>query len=333
MKTICLPPDQWGGLADAACAPDLPAFDLSLLARHRPEVHVVACDDAGRIAARCSCWVREAPPYPPETPGVIGHFDAAGISAGHDVLAAAVDWLRAAGCTAAIGPMDGNTWRRYRLATWSCGEPPFLMEPANPELYPFCWTTARFLPLAEYQSTLVTALDRVDPRLDRARDRLASAGIVLRTLDPARFEEDLRLIHRVSLAAFARNFLYTPMAVDEFMAQYLPFRDRIRPEFVLFALRGDEPVGFTFCLPDYLRPAAGHPLDTLILKTEAILPGRAQAGLGTLMTQMTHQAAVRAGLTRVIHALSHSENPVVNISARYGTVLRRYTLYARRLVS
>jgi hypothetical protein len=330
MNTQCFVPAEWNALAGLAQAAALPSFDYALLERQHVEAHVVALRDQ-RIAARCSCWVRSAPPYPPERPGVLGHFAAADETAAAAVLQAAQDFLRRSGCSLGIGPMDGNTWRRYRWITERGAEPPFFMEPDNPPDYPVWWERAGFAPLALYQSALITELTGADERLERVRARLAAAGVVIRPVELTALERDLRHIHAVSLTSFAHNFLYTPLSAADFLAQYLPYRAQLRPEFILLAMRGESCVGFVFCIPDFLRPKSGQPLDTLILKTLAILPGRDYAGLGNLLIESVHRTAHAAGMQRVIHALSAAHNPVINITARYGNVRRRYTLYARRL--
>lgn len=311
-----------------------PDYVPAQISAHRAEGHVA------NDQARCSWWLDSAPPLAGERPGILGHFAATSPDAARAVLDQTCTELACRGATVAIGPMDGNTWRRYRWVTDSSpDEAPFLMEPANPPAYPAWWTSSGFAPLATYQSALVTALDTRDPRLVRVRERLARDGITLRTLastdDPARFETELRALHAVSLVSFAHNLLYTPLSADDFVAQYLPYRGKICPDFVFIAEHAGRCVGYMFSLPDYLRAAAkpGKPHDTLILKTAAILPGRAYAGLGALLAEMTHHAARAAGFTRVIHALALDDNPVTNITARHGSVMRRYTLFTRRLAA
>ena len=39
--------------------------------------------------------------------------------------------LAAEGFDAVIGPMDGDTWHRYRVVTESDGSPPYLLEPVS----------------------------------------------------------------------------------------------------------------------------------------------------------------------------------------------------------
>ena len=330
MNVHCFVGAEWPQLAGFEQEPALAPFDITLLDRQHAEAHLVATR-AGRITARCSCWVRAAPPCPAAQPGIIGHFAAVDESAATAVLVAAENFLRHAGCSLAIGPMDGNTWRRYRWVTEQGDEPPFFMEPVNPPEYPLWWEHAGFEPLTRYQSALITELSGRDERMERVRARLHDEGVVIRPLDPLQFESDLRHMFTVSLTSFARNFLYTPLAEADFFAQYVPYRDKIRPEFVLLALQGATCVGFAFCSPDFLRRPVGGPSDTLILKTLAVLPGRAYAGLGNLFVELVHRAAHAAGMTRVIHALSAAQNSVINITARYGRVMRRYTLFSHPL--
>ena len=71
----------------------------------------------------------------------------------------------------------------------------------------------------------------------------------------------------------------------------------------------------------------------MIVKTVAVLPGRLTAGLGALLAEETHHRAARLGMTRAVHALMHEHNASLVISRRQGTVMRRYTLFHRALVT
>ena len=293
---------------------------------HQVDEHLWSADGANR----CSLWWRDVPPHPGERLGVIGHFTAGSAPEGRKVLDAAVDRLAAAGCTLAVGPMDGNTWRRYRVVTGRGDEPPFVMEPDNPDWWPEAFLGAGFGPLAEYTSTRVEDLYRRDSRWERARDRLAAEGVIVRALDPARFEEDLRAIHRVSVASFSQNYLYRELPQDAFVAQYAPYRTQIRPELVLIAEDQGRAVGFLFGLPDLAEARRGKPIRTAIGKTLAVLPGRRYGGLGLVLTTLFHQRAAELGFARVIHALQHEGNDRARrLSGFFGRVMRRYTLYAR----
>lgn len=325
-----LSPTDFDRVPATPCDPEMPAFDANTLRRQRPDAHVIAVQ-GDRVVGRCSCWWTEAPRYEGMATAVIGHFDAINEDASRAVLEAGCNLACRAGCHMVIGPMDGNTWRRYRWVTNPGTEPPFMMEPFNPPAYPAWWRASGLTPLAEYQSALVTTLDRIDPRLSRVRDRFDRDAIVLRTLDLSAFEEELHRIYTVSVASFVHNFLYTPLSEADFMAQYLPYREKIIPDFVLLAMHEERCAGFMFSIPDYLRLARGECLDTLIMKSAAILPDRAYAGMGNVMAEMTHHAAASRGYRRVIHALALVDNPVTNITAKYGDVMRGYTLFSRNL--
>ena len=315
----------------AFAGPALPAFDPQLLLRHAPDEHWLQVDDNGVPAARVSLWWTNAPPHPTHRLGLIGHFAATDERAGIELLQHAAARLAALGCTLAVGPMDGNTWRRYRLITERGAEPPFFLEPDNPPDWPAHWTGAGFTPLASYFSALNPDLTREDPQVARAGERLSRLGVRLRPLDAANLDADLRRIYAVSARAFTANFLYTPLPEADFLAQYTALRDRMKPELTLLAELGGEPVGYVFTLPDWQQAARGEPVDTVIVKTVAVLPERRCAGLGAWLVAETQRAARALGYRRAIHALMHESNNSLNLSGRYATPFRRYTLFGKEL--
>jgi len=263
--------------------------------------------------------------------GLVGHYAARDPEAGVAVLTHACGRLAAQGRALAVGPMDGSTWRRYRLVTHRGDEPPFFLEPENPDDYPRQFVSAGFAPLAGYTSAVIEPLDADDPRVADASRRLREAGVVIRNFDPARFEDQLRHVYDVSVRAFADNFLYTPISEEEFLAQYSGLRRVLRPELVFLAEDAGTPVGFAFVTPDLSQAARGRPIDTMILKTLARVPGNRYAGLGAVLTARSHEAAQKLGFRRAIHALMHDQNPSQKLSRDRARTIRRYTLYARRL--
>jgi len=281
--------------------------------------------------ATAALWWTQVPPMDGERLGVIGAFTAECPEATAALLAEAESRLREQGCTLAVGPMDGNTWRKYRLVTDAGTEPPFLLEPTNPAAWADWWRAAGFGPLAEYYSTASDDLTTRDPRLEGVRARLAKAGVVIRRLTLDCFEAELAKIYEVSVVSFQDNYLYTPLPKEAFMAQYAGIRERIRPELVLLAEQAGRPVGYVFALPDYAQAARGDAVDTFIVKTLAVLPGRAWAGLGAVLLAEVHEAARAGGFKRVIHALMHESNTSRNLSSHYATTIRRYTLFSKRL--
>jgi L-amino acid N-acyltransferase YncA len=311
--------------------PDHLRLNIDLLLRDRPAAHFEASDDV-TIYARCSIWNKGTPEYQRHRLGVIGHYAAEDQAAGQMVLDHACRKLGNSGCSYVVGPMDGNTWRRYRLVTESGDEPPFFLEPQNPPEWPAHFIAAGFSTISTYSSGMNSDLGVTDPRTDQHLERLAQAGVTLRSIDLPRFEEELAKVHRLSLESFSENFLYTPIEPAEFMQMYSAVRPHIRPEFVIFAEQGNQLIGFLFAIPDLNQAARGQKIDTLIAKTIAVRPGRAGAGLGSVLLDLLQRKAQAAGFKRVIYALMHDENTSTRIAARYCTTMRRYALYGKALL-
>jgi GNAT superfamily N-acetyltransferase len=302
----------------------------------KPDLDLVVKDDEGAIRARCSCWWSTGHTLDAsERIGVIGQYSAESKDAGVRVLTDACTQLAAHGCTLAIGPMDGNTWRSYRLVVERGSEPPFFLEPDTPDAWVSHFADAGFETLATYSSALTRDLTQRDPRLDVLASRLAARHIVIRPLDLSRADDDLRRIYALSLDAFKDNFLYTPIDEAEFMEQNRRLLPAVRPELVLLAEHHTEDhrelVAFLFAVPDILQQKRGQTPDTIIIKTVAVRPGLAHAGLGSLLVAEVQQRAAALGYRRAVHALMHEQNVSRNISRRYAETIRRYALFVKRL--
>src|SRR5579859_2377348 len=165
-------------------------LDAGAWRRHDARCHF-ACVRDDRMYARCSIWTESTPIYRQSAVGVIGHYAAADAEAAATVLNHAAGQLKRLGFRFAVGPMDGNTWRRYRLLTRRGSEPPFFLEPDNPDEWPDHFTAAGFCSIAGYFSALNDDLSITDPRVPEAMERLRESGVRIRVIDPSRFEEDL----------------------------------------------------------------------------------------------------------------------------------------------
>lgn len=300
-------------------------------------IEIKAKDAAMRLAvqrggievARCALWTDGTRVHAGRAVGVIGDYSAADKHSGVRVLDEAVARLRERGFGLVVGPMDGNTWRRYRLITQRGDEPAFFLEPDNPDAYPSYFEAAGFSPLARYFSSVNEDLTITDPRVPAALARLAKMGIHLRTMDLSHYERELRAIHALSCESFADNFLYTPIDVDAFLGMYTPLRPHLQPEMVLLAEQGETLVGFAFGVPNLNQAQRGEAIDTAIAKTIAVRPGRTGAGLGSVLLDRLQQAARKLGYRRMVHALMHESNRSRQMTARFGRPIRQYALYAR----
>jgi GNAT superfamily N-acetyltransferase len=311
-------------------AQSLPAFDPKLLREQRVDAHAQV-KDGDDMVARASLWWKDVPVLEGERLGIIGHFAARDQGSAALLLTRLANQLEQLGCTLVVGPMDGNTWRRYRFVTDSGREPAFFLEPENPQAYPGFFLHAGFEPMAQYFSAIVTDLGARDARIPRTLERLQAGGVQWRPLDLEHIEDELRRIYRLSVQCFNRNFLYTPISEAAFLAQYMAVAPYVQPELTLMAEQGRELLGYLFGIPDLNQARRGEQIDTFIIKTVAVLPGRRSAGLGSVLVAESHRIAEQRGYRRAIHALMHASNKSRNISARYAQTMRRYTLFQRRL--
>lgn len=319
-------------LAAIAAAPAPAGAKRESSAGDRPDTTLACVDDSGAVTARVSLWWREAPPTEGERPGVLGHFYAADGVSSKLILHAACERLRAEGRTIVYGPMDGNTWRRYRFVVEGDGSPPFFLEPANPPAWPGWWTEAGFAFAAGYSSSRIALPAPSDPRVAAVAARLEKSGVILRTLDPVRLEEELRAAYAVTVAAFSHAHLYTPLPEEDFLSRYLSLGSALRPEFILLAEKAGKLVGYLFAIPDLNAAAAKGATDTLIGKTIAVLPGREFAGLGAVMSERMYAIAHAAGFRALIHALQYDGNSSAkNLSGEGLSLVRRYALFSKKL--
>lgn len=260
--------------------------------------------------------------------GIIGHYEARDGTTGVALLRESMARLDEAGVDRVVGPMDGTTWDRYRLAlpTPAGERPPFLSEPVNPPEYPSHFEAAGMDVVEWYVSQLVEDLGALAERTRDPAGSLAEQGIRLTTLDPDHFDRALEELHAVSLEAFADNPYYSPITFDRFRTIYAPMKELLDPELVVVARDDDDTaVGFVLSFPDLLDPA-GRPT-RVIVKSLAVAPGGRGRGLGSLLVHETHRRAAERGYDAAIHALMHVGNDSLKISSHGGTVYRHYALY------
>ena len=314
-------------VASTPAAPTLSPDDLRV---HRPDRHLMLLDDRGVLLARASCWWTNAPALPEHRVGLIGHYAATDDKSGLSILGEALNLLEFAGCTIAVGPMDGNTWRRYRFISERGTEPTFFLEPDNPDAWREQFERAGFRVMATYTSAVTSDLTQENPRLDTTAAKLDSEGVLIRAFDTANGDVELKRLFKLSLESFQSNYLYSPIEEAEFLDQnrrVLPF---VVPDLVLMAERDSQLVGFAFAIPDVAQRQRRDKIDTLIIKTVAVSPGMASHGLGGLLVGLVQRKARELGFRRAIHALMHEQNVSQHISRRYAHRIRRYALYVRR---
>jgi len=317
--------------SDYESVTDRTGFDPGWLRTDHSDRHFVALDHNRQIRARCSVWWRNSPPVNGRVSGIVGHYAACNEDFGMAVLQQACRELGNRGCELAVGPMDGNTWRRYRFVTERGSFRPFFLEPDNPDDYPVHFGRCGFEGLAEYVSEINPAMASRQPELGELRDKMASQRIEIRPLSSADPQADLDGIYDVVSESFKDAFMYTPLERDCYRQLYAPLLEKIDPRLVLVARQDKEVVGFIFSPPDFLQKSYQDRVDAIVIKTIAVLPRKELSGLGRVLIVDLLENALSMGFTTAISALMHVQNRSRKISSRCAAPMRRYTLFAKEL--
>ncbi|MES2997665.1 MAG: GNAT family N-acetyltransferase [Verrucomicrobiota bacterium] len=296
----------------------------------RPDARVITIDKHGAISGHVALWWKETPEHEGSRVGAIGGFHAATPDACGQVLDAACERLTQAGCRLAVGPMNGNTWRRHRFIIESNGRGSYFMETRHPAAWPCWWRDAGFSELSRYRSAALP-LDGNRTVSAETMQRLAARGVTIRPLDMTRFDDELKTIFELSLTGFPENFLYTPIEAPEFFGAYGKIRPHLDPDFVRIAERDGRPCGFVFCMPDLDATKRGEK-PALIVKTLAVDPASRRFGLGSVLVDDVQTIAHAKGYREAIHATQNETNNVSRITGRHAaTWFRRYGLFAKTL--
>jgi predicted GNAT family acetyltransferase len=192
--------------------------------------------------------------YHQEKVGFFGFFESIqDIEVTKILLSTVKDWLREHGMDKMLGPMNPSTNDECGVLVDGFDLSPCLMMPYNPRYYPsllegFGLKKAMdlYAYLLEESSFLLDRLNRITERLRKKEPQLHIRPIRLRHL-----EEDAKIIKEILNQAWSRNWGFVPVTDEEINLLAKEFKPIVVPDLVLFAYRGEEPVGFSVALPDY----------------------------------------------------------------------------------
>ncbi len=272
-----------------------------------------------RDGARCAVY-RDAPKWQGHRTAAIGQFSCEQPASGRALLEQVCAALAAEGFAAVIGPMDGDTWHKYRVVTESDGSKPFPLEPVSGPEDHAAFVAAGFAPISEYVSArAIIPANEDEPPFE-------VPGLSIETWDGGDAAALIGRVFDLSLGAFARNAFYKPITREAFLELYRPVIPAIDKRFVLFArVASGDIAGFLFAYPNVFE---GPSPRTLVIKTYA----SAVKGGGRAMLDAVHHNARRFGFTHAIHALMHVDNVSRDRSQRHGgEIFRRYALMGRML--
>ena len=272
-----------------------------------------------RLVARESPQLRDDGDRPI---GMLGFFESLDRQDAADVVFdAGRQWLHKRGIARIVGPMDGDTWHRYRVNAGPFERPPFPLEPWNPPYYRSLWETAGFRPLESYSSKWIHDVGQLLPGLAKGVERSASRGVRIRGLDPTRLEAELSVVHEISSEIFQDAFLYTPISRHEFLEMYRGGERMLDPDLVVFAVAPDgREIGFVFAYADAAQGAVHY-------KTIGVRAEWRRAAVAAALSHHVYSSALAKGLHAGNHALMRDDNRSQALDQGQGDVFRRYLLY------
>ena len=286
------------------------------------------------VKASCVCYFNNTPNYNEIKVGCIGDFNIVDNSFAKSLLEKCESIFKEKGFKYIVGPMNENTWQKYRAIKWSSDEDLFLMENVNSIEDGKAFLDAGFNELYTYTSNKGLVSDSYKSEaLDLARSNLESEGIKIRKFNKDDAISDLKKIYNVSKESFSRNPLYTPINEEQFISQYTPYIDKIDDDFVLIAEKdGVGEVGFVFCIPNYEEMKKGIPVETLILKTIAVLPEYEDLAIGNVLLDDISNKAKEKNYKNWIFAFMYKNNTSQKMAKRNNAeAIREYVIFGKEI--
>lgn len=285
------------------------------------------------IQAKATCYFEDTPKKDDKNIGCIGDFEAKNKNYGVNLLNKCEEILKEKNISYIVGPMNGNTWKKYRTLKWSNGDPLFLLENVNGIEYNEIFLSAGYDEIETYTSTKGLIKDAYySSVIEKAYEKLKENNIKIRKFDKTKYEEELKKIYSISKVSFYRNPFYTPISETEFIEQYKNYLDLFNEDFILIAEKENRAIGFIFTIPDYNELKYKEKVQTLILKTVAVIPEYEHLAIGHVLLNEIRKNALDKKYEKWICAFMYSKNTSQKGAKRNKTeLIREYALYGKEI--
>ncbi len=217
-----------------------------------------------------------------------------------------------------VGPLDGSTWKSYRLVIKSDDTPPFLFEPQNKSFFKKVFEDEGFKIEHEYYSTMANIDDVYDARLEKVKLRLEKNGILIRSINSDDFENEIKNVYTLSCKLFKNNPYYSHISEEEFLKLYMPFKSVLPPQLCQLMFLDSKLIGFMFAFIDK---------EQVVMKSVAIEKTKITAGASLVLISKIADFAKKHNYKTIIYALMHKDNHSSKIAKKHGKVFREYALY------
>jgi GNAT superfamily N-acetyltransferase len=272
------------------------------------------------------------------------------------LLDAAREWLKARGATAMRGPGEYSNATHERQAVLVSGfdDPPTVELTHNPPYYAEFLERWGLSKVKDYHAHLIQLDEVPEQRVAQIANAVRKRGrLETRPLDMSHFNDDVRLVVRLYNEAWASNWGYLPLTIEEADALATTLKPIVDPGLIRFAFSGGEPAAVLGALPDpnwALRPrwrwyGDSDPVRIARLLTQrkriprmrlmffGIRPAYRQLGVDALLFEETYRYARTRGYRTCEASMLLEENTLVLRAAEMmgGRLYKTWRIFERPL--
>lgn len=204
--------------------------------------------DVGRISAQIDHLATQAEGQKTGNFGMIAAEDDAAIFT--VLFRTAEDWLRARGCTTALGPFNLSINEEVGLLVDGFDTKPMVMMGHDPR-----YTAARveaqgYAKAKDVYAYVCDPTAALPAVVVRRVKRGLPEGVILREMDMSRYEEEVKALTEILNDAWSDNWGFVPTTEAETAQLGKSLKDVLDKRLILFAEIDGEPAGFIVLLPN-----------------------------------------------------------------------------------
>lgn len=164
---------------------------------------------------------------------------------------AAVNWLRKKGRTEMMGPIDYSTNYVCGLLIDGFQFAPTILTAHNPPYYRELIEGCGFTKAKDWYAWWFADPAKAVTHLRRFAERVRRRWpVTIRPANLKNIREESRRLRQIYNQAWEKNWGFVPFTEAEFEFMTREMKPLLVPEFAWIAEMGNEPIGFTLCLPD-----------------------------------------------------------------------------------
>jgi GNAT superfamily N-acetyltransferase len=164
---------------------------------------------------------------------------------------AAVNWLRKKGRTEMMGPIDYSTNYVCGLLIDGFQFAPTILTAHNPPYYRELIEGCGFTKAKDWYAWWFADPAKAVTHLRRFAERVRRRWpVTIRSANLKNIREESRRLRQIYNQAWEKNWGFVPFTEAEFEFMTQEMKPLLVPEFAWIAEMGNEPIGFTLCVPD-----------------------------------------------------------------------------------